>query len=118
MNLLNKYRKGNQNKMLGWMKLMCFLFVVQALTFSFNTWVQFQYFKRDFNVKIELKAHKTNLNTAGKCELMDLSGIGESTANKIIEGRRDKPYETVGEIYERGYIGSKVFNNIKNNLEI
>jgi len=50
-----------------------------------------------------------NINSASKTELMELPGIGEVTAQKIISNR---PYNTVTELTDREVITESVYNKI------
>lgn len=56
-----------------------------------------------------------NLNDASKSELMDLPGIGEITADKIIDGR---PYTSVEELSKNGVLKKNVFEDIKIKISI
>lgn len=105
-------RKFESNVLMKILYLIAFVSVINFGTCCFQTYMTYKYFQRDFNI---VQTTKININHAGTKELKTLSGIGEVTAKKIIQGR---PYKSVGEIYERGYIGIKTFNNIKNNIEI
>lgn len=51
-----------------------------------------------------------NINTASLSELDRLSGVGEVTAKKIIEGR---PYLTIEELKTKKIVGNSVFEKIK-----
>jgi competence protein ComEA len=51
-----------------------------------------------------------NINTASKDELITLSGVGESTAEKIIQGR---PYEQVEDLLDVSGIGEVTLANIE-----
>ena len=60
-----------------------------------------------------------NLNTATKEELITLPGIGEKTAEKILELRNIKGnYSSLDELLEVKGIGDTKFNNIKKFLYI
>lgn len=57
---------------------------------------------------------KVNINTANKNELKNLTGIGDSTAEKIIKYREEKgDFKNIEEIQNINGIGEAKFNNIK-----
>lgn len=58
-----------------------------------------------------------NINTASKEKLMTLSGVGESTAEKIIKYRENTGYfNTIEDIMNIQGIGENKFNNIKDDI--
>lgn len=58
-----------------------------------------------------------NINTASKEKLMTLSGVGESTAEKIIKYRENTGYfNTIEDIMNVQGIGENKFNNIKDDI--
>ena len=60
-----------------------------------------------------------NINTAGAEELMRLKGIGEKTAEKILEYRKENGNFTSGEeIMEVKGIGEKKFEEIKDYIVV
>lgn len=62
---------------------------------------------------------KININSANHQELMSLPGIGEKYAQAIIDHRQSiGPFKTPEEIKEVKGIGEKIFNNIKDKIEI
>lgn len=62
---------------------------------------------------------KVNLNTAGKEELMTLSGIGESRADAIIAYREaNGPFGSVEEIMNIEGIKEKMFEKIRGSIEV
>ncbi|MDO5555963.1 MAG: helix-hairpin-helix domain-containing protein [Clostridia bacterium] len=71
------------------------------------------------NIVIEDKKieEKVNINTASQTELETLSGIGPSTALKIINYRQENgEFKTIEDIKNVSGIGEAKFENIKNNI--
>ncbi len=58
-------------------------------------------------------SEKININTATKEELKSLNGIGESTANKIINYRNKNKFIEIEDIMNVPGIGESKFDNIK-----
>ena len=56
---------------------------------------------------------KININTATKDELTSLNGIGEATANKIINYRNKNKFREIEDIMNVPGIGEAKFSNIK-----
>lgn len=54
-----------------------------------------------------------SINNAGKEQLMTLTGVGEATAEKIINGR---PYEILDDLLDVKGIGDATFEKIKNDI--
>ena len=64
-----------------------------------------------------IQSSKININTAGKSELMELKGIGESKASAIIEYRDEYGvFVSIEEIKLVKGIGDKIFSNIKDEI--
>lgn len=61
----------------------------------------------------EQAAGLININTADAAELMKLKGVGEKTAEKIIEYRAQTPFEKPEDIMNVKGIGEKKFEDIK-----
>lgn len=57
-----------------------------------------------------------NINMASKEELMELEGIGEKTAENIIEYRENNKFNAIEEIMEVKGIGESKYNRIKENI--
>lgn len=62
------------------------------------------------------EASIVNINTASAEELMSLNGIGEKTAEAIIEYRKNTPFEKPEDIMNVKGIGEKKYENIKNSI--
>lgn len=69
--------------------------------------------KLEQNIPEVSSSTKINLNTATQSELESLWGIGQATAQKIIDGR---PYQRPEEILERKIIKSNVWEKIKDQV--
>ena len=59
-----------------------------------------------------------NINTASKEELMSLKGIGEATAEAIIEHRKENKFTKIEDIKNVKGIGAKKFETIKKDIEV
>ena len=62
--------------------------------------------------------NKININKAGIEELKTLNGIGEKTAQRIVEYRTNKKFDSIEEILEVNGIGAGKFEKIKDNITI
>ena len=58
-----------------------------------------------------------NINSASKEELMTLKGIGETTAEAIIEYRKENKFTKIEDIKNVKGIGDKKFESIKEDIE-
>lgn len=61
------------------------------------------------------KEGKININTAGARELETLKGIGPVRAGEIIANR---PYERIEELREKGVLGEKTFEAIRDRITV
>lgn len=59
-----------------------------------------------------------NINTGSKEELMTLTGIGEKTAESIIEYRSKNRFEKIEDLKKVNGIGDQKFENIKDKITI
>lgn len=64
------------------------------------------------------KEEKVNINKADKEELMTLDGIGEKTAEKIIQYREENRFKNIEDIKNVSGIGDKKYERIKNDITI
>lgn len=67
---------------------------------------------------LDLYNNKVNINVATKEELMGLSGIGASTADKIIKYREKNTFTYIEDIMDVPGIGESKFNNIKDSISV
>lgn len=67
---------------------------------------------------LDLYNNKVNINVATKEELMGLSGIGASTADKIIKYREKNAFTYIEDIMDVPGIGESKFNNIKDSISV
>lgn len=70
------------------------------------------------NVKTETSNKKVNINEASIDELMNLSGIGKSKAEAIVEYRKKTKYKNINEIMNVEGIGESIFASIKENITV
>lgn len=54
-----------------------------------------------------------NINNASVADLKSLSGVGDVTAQKIIDGR---PYSNINELLEKKIVGASTFDKIKDKI--
>ena len=63
-------------------------------------------------------ASKVNLNTATVSELVELKGIGEKTALKIVEYRKNKKFSSIDELVNVKGVGDKTLEKIRGQLTV
>ena len=61
---------------------------------------------------------QVNLNTATIEQLMELKGIGDKTAGKIIEYRKQHQFKTVDELVNVKGVGEKTLEKIRDQLSV
>ena len=66
----------------------------------------------------ELPASPLNLNTASKTDLMRLPGVGEKTADAIIDRRKHIPFRRTEDLMDIKGIGEKKFAKIKPHVKV
>lgn len=70
----------------------------------------------DYEYENTREEDRININNASKEELMKLDGIGESTAQKIIEYRKTNYFTDIEEIINVPGIGESKYNKIKDKI--
>ena len=68
--------------------------------------------------KSSSSSKKININSASKEDLMKISGVGESTANKIISYRENKKFNSIEEIKNIPGIGDSKYESMKEEITI
>ncbi|MGM0760021.1 MAG: ComEA family DNA-binding protein [Thermodesulfobacteriota bacterium] len=59
-----------------------------------------------------------NINTAPVEVLVELDNIGETLAQRIVDYRQEKPFESIQEITEVSGIGEATFQSIKDDITV
>jgi len=63
-------------------------------------------------------ASKVNLNTATIEQLVELKGIGEKTAQKIVDYRKGTKFKSIDELVNVKGVGSKTLEKIRDQLTV
>ena len=61
---------------------------------------------------------KININTASKKELITLEGVGKKVADRIIEYRKNKPFEKIEDLMNVKGFGKKKFEKNKDLITV
>ncbi len=61
---------------------------------------------------------KVNINTASKDELMKLPGVGESTAEAILEERKKGKFKSIQDLKRISGIGDKKFEKLQSHIRV
>lgn len=67
-------------------------------------------------IKQKQEVSKISINSASLEELITLKGIGEATANRIIQYRENESFKTIEDLKNVKGIGEKIFQNIKDSI--
>ena len=67
---------------------------------------------------VDSNQSKVSINSASLSELMTLKGIGEKTAEKIIEYRKEKSFQSIEDIQNVSGIGTSLYEKIKDFITI
>lgn len=70
----------------------------------------------NIDYELEESSDKVNINTASKSELMSLNGIGEQTANNIINYRETIKFNDIEDLMNVNGIGISKYENIKDDI--
>lgn len=62
------------------------------------------------------QTEKININTASQSQLMELPGVGESTAKKIIEYRKTTKFVEIEDVMNVSGIGDSKFSSMKDSI--
>jgi competence protein ComEA len=95
--------------------------VMVILVFAFSASLAFAQAasKADTGKATEQVAGKININKATSEQLMEIKGIGESYAKRIVEYReKNGPFKKIEDIMEVQGIGTKIFESIKDRITI
>ncbi len=65
-----------------------------------------------------IAAGKIDINAAPVSQLVELAGIGEKTALKIVEYRKKHKFNTIEDLVNVKGIGQKTFDKIRNEITV
>lgn len=72
-----------------------------------------------FSSPLQAEEHQlVNINTAPVEVLVELDGIGETLAQRIVEYRQQSPFKSVEEVMEVKGIGQGTFEKIKDHITV
>ncbi|WP_034600803.1 ComEA family DNA-binding protein [Clostridiisalibacter paucivorans] len=71
-----------------------------------------------WNDSIETNVRKININIASITELMELPGIGEVKAKRIVEYRNENGFKNIEDIQNVNGIGQKIYEGIKDMITV
>lgn len=75
-------------------------------------------FIEEDNIDNQTNSDKININEADTSLLMTLPGIGQATANKIVEYRKNGSFESIEDIKKVSGIGESKFDKIKDKIAV
>ena len=70
------------------------------------------------SLMMSLQIFACNINTANEKELSELKGIGPSTAQKIVQYRKEHKFNKTEDLMKVKGIGQKKYDSIKKELSV
>ena len=105
--------------MKGLSSMLVLVMAVLVFTFSGSSAFAQTASKADSGKSAEQVAGKININKATAEQLMEIKGIGESYAKRIVEYReKNGPFKKIEDIMDVQGIGTKIFESIKDKITI
>jgi competence protein ComEA len=96
-----------------------FAIIVLVFAFSVSSALAQGASKADTGKSVEQVAEKININKATVAQLMELKGIGESYAKRIVEYReKNGPFKKIEDVMQVQGIGTKTFESIKDKITV
>ena len=98
-----------------------FVLAIVVLVFSLSASSAFAQAasKADTGKSAEQVSGKININKATSEQLMEIKGIGESYAKRIVEYReKNGPFKKIEDIMQVQGIGTKIFESIKDKIAL